>query len=95
MEIVPACSRCVAVRSPSLAPWAGKKERYSGTEHGTESLVDKARLDIVVDRFEPPAVPPALHAHASGCLCICSCIAEAHPCYTASLACARAAGCGL
>ena len=28
----------------------GKKERYSGTEHGSENLVEKARLDIVVFR---------------------------------------------
>lgn len=27
---------------------AGKKERYSGTEHGTSQLVEKAKLDVVV-----------------------------------------------
>ena len=31
----------------------GVKERYSGTEYGTEDLVDKAKLDIVVFRCHP------------------------------------------
>ncbi|KAK9842073.1 hypothetical protein WJX81_007222 [Elliptochloris bilobata] len=30
----------------------GKKERYSGTEHGSDNLVEKARLDIVVFRTQ-------------------------------------------
>ena len=34
----------------AVACVAGKKERYSGTEHGSDKLVDKARLDIVVFR---------------------------------------------
>ena len=29
---------------------AGKKERYSGTEHSVRELVDKAKLDVVVFR---------------------------------------------
>lgn len=29
---------------------AGKKERYSGVEHGVEDLVDKSKVDIVVQR---------------------------------------------
>ena len=30
--------------------WAGTKERYSGTEHGTDSLIEKSRLEIVTRR---------------------------------------------
>ena len=30
--------------------WTGKKERYSGVEHGVEDLVDKSKVDIVVQR---------------------------------------------
>ncbi len=40
---------CVYLDLPGCAP-AGKKERYSGTEHGSDTLVDKARIDIVVFR---------------------------------------------
>ena len=29
---------------------AGKKERYSGVEHGVEDLVEKSKVDIVVRR---------------------------------------------
>lgn len=29
---------------------AGKKERYSGVEHGIEDLVDKSKVEIVVQR---------------------------------------------
>ena len=45
----------------AVACVAGKKERYSGTEHGSDKLVDKARLDIVV--FRCVNLPPdrALH----------------------------------
>ena len=28
----------------------GKKERYSGVEHGVEDLVDKSKVDVVVQR---------------------------------------------
>ncbi len=40
----------------AVACVAGKKERYSGTEHGSDKLVDKARLDIVV--FRCANLPP-------------------------------------
>ena len=31
----------------------GKKERYSGVEHGVEDLVEKSKVDIVVQRHAP------------------------------------------
>ena len=33
-----------------IFPATGKKERYSGVEHGIEDLVDKSKIDIVVQR---------------------------------------------
>ena len=55
---------------------AGKKERYSGTEHGSDKLVDKARLDIVVFRCVNLPPDPALHSlvvllgACQGCPCL-------------------------
>ncbi|CAK0731782.1 hypothetical protein CVIRNUC_000042 [Coccomyxa viridis] len=34
----------------------GKKERYSGVEHGIEDLVDKSKIDIVVQRDQVDSV---------------------------------------
>lgn len=48
------CSACSALtwstRYDIRPAWTGKKERYSGVEHGVEDLVDKSKVDIVVQR---------------------------------------------
>lgn len=42
-------SHCADIRSYVI----GKKERYSGVEHGVEDLVEKSKVDIVVQRQAP------------------------------------------
>lgn len=57
-------SRCIAT-VVNLVVWtlhgictgaAGTRERYKGTEHGLDNLVEKAKLDVVCFRCNTPAV---------------------------------------
>lgn len=54
-EVGPVCNRCNALcgvrlsSTPSLQI-EGTRERYKGTEHGIDNLVEKSKLEIVCFR---------------------------------------------